>query len=470
MRRLNLLLAGSATLLLAGCPDREVSKVVPNQDKEEFKDIPVQLNRDIDILFVIDNSGSMEEEQASLSANFPAFINVLEQIEGGLPNVHIGVISSNMGTGSFNITGCGNGGDRGQLQTAARVPGCSPPTGAFIQDIKQPSGDRTTNYTGTLAETFSCIAELGTNGCGFEQQLGSMRAALDGSNPFNNGFLRPSAYLAVIFITDEDDCTVTDPSMFDTSQNSPSDPLGPLSSFRCFEFGVQCETGNDNPRAPGPRMNCSPRTDSAYMPDVQEFVDFLKGLKEDDSLIITAAITGNREPVSVGVDPEAPTNPALVPSCQSGAGKADPSVRISYLLDQFPNRSAFTTICNEDLSDGLLLIADLLKEAIGNPCIQGQLKDRDLDTDGLQPECVVADVQNPGTDEQVEDILPVCNAADQEDLDTTNAPASTNLPCWHLKVDTDQCAGEPTELALLVERGGATVPTGTHVQARCVTE
>ena len=42
----------------------------------------------------------------------------------------------------------------------------------------------------------------------------------------------------MIFIQDEDDCSTRDPQMFDTSQTSPSDPLGPLSSFRCFEFGV----------------------------------------------------------------------------------------------------------------------------------------------------------------------------------------------------------------------------------------
>lgn len=462
----SLLVAGSITAL-AGCPDREVSVVDPQQDKEEFKDIPVQLNRDIDILFMIDNSGSMEEEQTSLAANFPQFINVLQTIEGGLPNVHLGVVSSDMGAGPFNISNCSGNGDNGQLQTQARVTGCSPPTGAYVSDVSDGAGGRTTNYSGTLAETFSCIAQLGINGCGFEQHLESVRRALNGSNAFNNGFIRDSAFLAVIFIQDEDDCSTQDSQMFDTSQNSTSDPLGPLSSFRCYEFGVDCETGNSDPRAPGPRTNCFPQEDSQYMYGVQEYVDFLKDLKEDDGLLIVAGIMGNREPVSVGVDPERPQNPALVPSCTSAAGKADPSVRIGYLLDQFPNRNAFTTICNEDLSDGLLLIAQLLKEAIGNPCIEALLKDVDLNTDGLQYECTVSDVVNPGTDMQEETVLPFCNADD--DLDPTDPPSSTNLPCWHLEVDDTSCPATPTGLSLVVERGGAGAPTGTHVQARCVT-
>jgi hypothetical protein len=78
----------------------------PIPENVEKKTIPVKLNRNIDILFVVDNSGSMIEEQASWRHNFPAFINVLNTIEGGLPDVHIGVISTNVGTGGVNIGGC----------------------------------------------------------------------------------------------------------------------------------------------------------------------------------------------------------------------------------------------------------------------------------------------------------------------------------------------------------------------------
>jgi hypothetical protein len=438
----------AAVALLAGCPAREVAEVQPKPTKEELKDIPVEINRDIDILFVIDNSGSMAEEQASLTANFSRFINVLQNIDGGLPNVHIGVVSSDLGAGPFNIAGCTGSGDNGTLQSAPRVPGCSPPSGAFIRDVAMPDGTRSTNYTGTLADTFTCIARLGINGCGFEQHLESMRRALNGSNPANAGFLRPSAFLAVILIADEDDCSAENTAMFDTSQNSVTDPLGPLASYRCTEFGVVCDP--DTPRVPGPRQNCTSREDSQYMFAVQQYVDFLKSLKDDPRMVIVAGIIGNPTPVVVGLD--AMNRPRLEPSCSTpGAGEADPGIRFKYLLDQFPDRNTVTTICNEDLSDALIVIAELLKRVIGNPCIDSNI----LDAQGNY-ECQVSDVRFPGEDRQEETILPECN------------DARSNIPCWHLELDREACPTTPTGLTLVVERGGGSVLTGTHVQARCV--
>src|SRR5687767_14861002 len=101
MRRqiLTATILGATLALGTGCPTRAVSNLQPHEDKENVKEIPVNVNRNIDILFVVDNSGSMSAEQVSLATNIPRFINVLETIEGGLPNVHIGVVSSNMGIG-----------------------------------------------------------------------------------------------------------------------------------------------------------------------------------------------------------------------------------------------------------------------------------------------------------------------------------------------------------------------------------
>ena len=69
------------------------------------------------------------------------------------------------------------------------------------------------NYDGDIADVFGCLARLGTEGCGLEEQLASVRAALTRGR--SEGFLRDDAYLAVILISDEDDCSVYDPSLFD---------------------------------------------------------------------------------------------------------------------------------------------------------------------------------------------------------------------------------------------------------------
>src|SRR5262249_12371662 len=90
--------------------------------------------------------------------------------------------------------------DDGLLKRAARVPGCTPPTDNYIVDIKRPDRMRMSNHTGALADTFSSIAQLGDQGCGYEAQLEGMKRALDVSRPENAGFLRPGACLAVVII------------------------------------------------------------------------------------------------------------------------------------------------------------------------------------------------------------------------------------------------------------------------------
>jgi len=449
-------LALATLIAVSGCPNRDVAKVDPQPTKEGFKDIPVQINRDIDILFVVDNSGSMAEEQSSLANNFQRFINVLENIEGGLPNVNLGVVSTDVGAGPFPISGCSGNGDNGVLQSVrgeAAPSGCPTPSGPFIQDWDNGAGGRIQNYTGTLADTFSCIAQLGISGCGFEQPLESMRRALNGSVPGNGTFLRPSAFLAVIIISDEDDCSTADTGMFDTSSTTVSDPLGPLSSYRCTEYGIDCDIGNSDRRAPGPRMDCGPRANSPYMYHPDEYVQFLKGLKDDPNDVIVAGIIGNPTPVTVGTNDD--NNPELEPSCVSASGEAAPAVRTDYFLNSFPMRSTETTICNDDLSDALVLIAQLLAKVIGNPCVEGNI-DSDGDPTNGGYECVVSDVRNPGQDNQTETTLPECDGG------------MTNIPCWHFDVDTTNCADTDTHYALVVERGGGSVPSNTHVQVRCV--
>ncbi len=130
---------------------------------------------------------------------------------------------------------------------------------------------------------------------------------------------------------------------------------------------------------------------------------------------------------------------------------------MAWFFDQFANRNTVTTVCQDDLSDALILIAELLRKVIGNPCIVGNI-DTDPNTPGVQYDCSVSDVTNKGTDQQTETILPECDAS------------MSNIPCWHLDPDTAQCGSTDTQLSLVVERGGGSVPPGTTVEARCVVE
>jgi hypothetical protein len=446
-----LLAIAAGTLSLAACPVREASRGNPERSGEEPPRSYNQFRRDIDILFVIDNSLSMRQEQESLARNFGRFVEVLENLPGGLPSVHIGVISSDIGIGS-HIEGCDLPGDDGVLQATPRVAGCTPPADPYIVDVSLGGGNRMRNYGGALADSFSCIAQLGTAGCGFEQPLEAMKRALDGSNPRNAGFYRANAYLAVIVISDEDDCSAHDSRMFTTDETS----LGPLGSFRCFEYGIQCEP--DTPRIPGERRNCRVRTDSPYLKPVELYVDFLKRLKHDPRLIITAGVIGNPGPVTVVLDGEGEA--VLAPSCESPAGQADPAVRLAAFLDAFPQRGTRTTICNDDLSGGLIQIAERMASTLQLACIDGQLTDTEPGVAGIQPDCVVSDVLGPGAG-QMRTVVPPCN-------DTTTPASSSNVPCWHAE-RTPACSATPTGLTLVIERGGQVPATGP-TEARCLLE
>ena len=451
--------------LLAGCPDRTISAVTPEQGRVEYKDIPITVNRKIDILFVIDDSGSMADKQNNLATNFPNFINVLETIPGGLPDVHIGVVSSDVGAKATQdavpasgIGGCINDGDGGDLQTS----GAALSGGTFLSDVRDSTGARVKNYSGNLADVFSQMAKLGKNGCGFEQHLESMRKALS-NNPANSGFLRPEAYLAVIFIADEDDC-----SMSRTALLGPkSAALGTQQSFRCTRFGVTCDQGGATTGAMnqvGSKDQCHPNEGSEYLEKVQTYVDFLKGLKPGhEDMVIVAGIMGTIEPFQVELRTINATDglePALAHSCSytgaSGLEVADPPIRLKFLLDQFPNRSTFTSICQNNLSDGLRQIAELLRSVLPDPCIRGTLADVDPNTAGPQYDCSVSDVQNPYKANRVETIIPACDA-------TMSAK-----PCWHIVEDTIGCTEAPN-LAIKIERT-LIPPDDTHIIASCVTE
>ncbi|MGE0550564.1 MAG: hypothetical protein AB7O24_03160 [Kofleriaceae bacterium] len=459
---------GMASLgLVAGCPDRTISTVQPQQGRVEYKDIPVNVNRNVDILFVIDDSPSMLDKQTNLKNNFKDFISVLQTIQGGLPDVHIGVVSSDVGTfatdgnpggaiGQIGMGGCSGTGKNGNLQTyGASINGGD----LFISDIKGTDNMRLTNYTGNLEDVFSQIASAGAGGCGFEQHLTAMRKALD-NNSTNAGFLRNDAYLAVIFIADEDDCSMSKASLL---SNDPS--LGALQSFRCNQFGHICDVNGETTtamKATGPKDQCHPNESSAYLEKVENYVEFLKSLKSDPSKVIVAGIMGVNEPYQVELRPPPGGGtpiPAVAHSCSyMGATNlevADPPVRLQHFLDQFPNRSTATTICQQNLSDGLQLIAQLLKTVIGDPCISGNLADVDPNTDGPQYDCSVSDISNYGKDNAVETVLPPCNGT----ID--------NIPCWRIITDPE-CMSD-TNFALKVERGGETPAPETHTISYCVT-
>jgi hypothetical protein len=420
-------------LATAGCAS-EPPDVDPLTCGETFKDIPIAINRSIDLLFVVDTAPSMASEQESLARNAMRFANVLESMEGGLPDLHFAVTTSDLGAGGFAVAGCSGDGDGGALHTPQEclVDGDFLIHRSFLDDTVEP------NYAGAFADALTCMADVGVDTCAIRQPVAAAMRAL--AHP---GFVRDQAQLAVVFISDGDDCSATSATLFDPDRTELGFPV----EFRCFAHGIACDP--DDPGTPGVKQDCTPRAISLVEPIAGQAAA-LRALKPDPTDVIVAIAAGPVAPVAV----EATEDLSLAPSCSSTSAEAGPAIRLQALADSFPQRSTVTALCNEDLSDVLVIFAQLLSTVLGYPCLEGDI-DRDPTVAGAQVECVVSDVRFPGEDRHEETRIPACDASD-------------TLPCWRLEEDRTACPTTPTGTVLHVDRRDYP-PDGTHTQIRCRT-
>lgn len=172
----------------------------------------------VDILFAIDNSGSMGDEQDNLIAAFPGFVAGIQDALQFADSYHIGVVTSD--SYDANEAGCRGVGDlvtqTGGSDSSNAV--CGPFTSGFRWfDNTEPD----------LASTFQCAAQVGTDGSGDEEQVHGVLRATDAERnapgACNDGFLREDALLVVVLITDEEDEEDCDP-FFGCDGGTPADP------------------------------------------------------------------------------------------------------------------------------------------------------------------------------------------------------------------------------------------------------
>src|SRR5450755_1089619 len=80
---------------------------------------------DLDVLFMIDNSSSMTSMQQKLGTQIPGFVTALQNLPGGLPNIHIAVVSSDLGAPGDQLSaiGCTKVGDQGIFRTGGSNAG-----------------------------------------------------------------------------------------------------------------------------------------------------------------------------------------------------------------------------------------------------------------------------------------------------------------------------------------------------------
>src|SRR5262245_23445677 len=154
----------------------------------------------LDMLFVVEDAPSMLNAQHNLTLNFPTWMTALKTL-GGQPDLHIAVVSTDMGVGSGTHLGCNTvGGNNGIFQHAAR--GTCTATGLEADATYIADGPDGRNYAGRLEDVFACIAPLGESGCRFGQPLAAAARALGADGHAvpdeNAGFLRDDAFLFVV--------------------------------------------------------------------------------------------------------------------------------------------------------------------------------------------------------------------------------------------------------------------------------
>ncbi|PRP89969.1 hypothetical protein ENSA5_69100 [Enhygromyxa salina] len=179
----------------------------------------------IDFLFVIDNSGSMGDNQANLINSFPGFISKIQETIANVDSYHVMVAKSDQYWNDCQIE-CAffpflcQFGDINACDGAPTV--CDETLGA---GVNFPIGDDASNMycdlaggqrfitpqepVASLPQKFTCIASVGTDGDNSEMPMASLTEAvgpaLNGPGGCNSGFLRDDAVLVITIITDEED-------------------------------------------------------------------------------------------------------------------------------------------------------------------------------------------------------------------------------------------------------------------------
>lgn len=161
----------------------------------------------VDVLYVIDNSPSMYDEQKTLIQNFGTFTQEMQAALQNVEDYHIGVITTD------------NYATEGFFDDSTPVVNDSEPLCKFLGGMVVESqaglctpfasGLRYITQQDDLASKFACVADVGEDGDSDERVgdalIGALSPANNAPGACNEGFSRPDALLIVVILTDEND-------------------------------------------------------------------------------------------------------------------------------------------------------------------------------------------------------------------------------------------------------------------------
>ncbi|MCX4247817.1 VWA domain-containing protein [Paraliomyxa miuraensis] len=483
------------------------------------------INKDVDVLFVIDNSGSMTEEQAMLAAGIGAFFEVLERPDVAA-NYRIAFTTTDDGNpwcsdttpeaGQLQLSSCRSRPEEFVFPDPVIDPvgdACSEhcpeawaeietlPTTVWGDDQAAPRPwmeriDGATNLPKGLStvQAFQCLAPQGIVGCGFESPLEAMwkalrRSATDGDPA--QGFVRDDAILSVVIVTDEIDCSDNDAaeSMFLPEGNrvfwSDPDAEAPTSAV-CWNAGVLCEglgtyddcrsidldvDGNEVAADDAEEL-AALRPVSRYVQALQDLENYKQRITPDQEVLVSViggfASDGSVTYADAVDDPTFQSDFGIGPGCESANGRAVPPVRMRELAEAFAvgNARNLFSVCDDgpSWSASLATIAQNIAAQIRPTCFPACVADFEPDTpDTLEPSCRFVQ-EAPQPDGSFEETVVLPCEADR------SLPEGEDV-CFVMLVEDERsefCAEIGFNLELeFVRREGVAVPPGTAMTGEC---
>jgi len=324
--------------------------------------MPIPTERQVDVLLVIDNSGSMGEEQAKLASSIDALAGMLDAATPPV-DYRIGVTTTDNGNpwcgttgpeaGRLRATSCRsrpteftfNGATVIEAFDEACAAICPEDMEALTIDDGKPWVDvqrslGIDNVGGAVGDNLRCMLPQGIDGCGFEQPLESAWKAIQRfSTPMEDsfGFHRPGALLAVLIVSDEVDCS-NNPEhdeMFlpDGNRTFWSDPeAASPTSAACWNAGVACTELGDGTLdcvAEDYDIGGNPSADAedAVLYPVARYTTALVGTAAYVAGIYGVGLDGTVTYRPSLMDPQFQSDFGIGPGCESASATAVPPAR-----------------------------------------------------------------------------------------------------------------------------------------------
>lgn len=223
----------------------------PRCKREKFTQTS-SVSKKLDIVWVIDNSGSMKDEQDALGANFSAFIQdfITRDIDFKM---------------AITTTDTSSSYEKGRMVTGS---------------AEKLNSVAAQNNPVKFMEDFKKLVQVGTSGSGYEKGL---EAADEFMKRYSSSFLRKDAYLAVVILSDEEDQSAKSVATYTNQLKKLKDEEGLVKVYSIVDVGLTNTQGYGVSTGYKRYADASKNT-AGIVADIRE--DFHKSLSDMGGTII----------------------------------------------------------------------------------------------------------------------------------------------------------------------------------------